>query len=490
MARYSTFGYGAQKYGASTPEHLIWGLEVDWDDDGGLSGAIEAGRMVGLTIERGRNYLVGAAGESLEAASPGRMEAVLENGDGRYDAFNTSSPLYPNVAPGRFIKLRVRSGSTAYDLFSGTIQNIRANPRGGVAVVSAEDGLRWLQDMPASTPVYENIYAGQAIGAILDAAEWPAMWGRNLARGADVLEYWWGRGRSGLEEIRAVAGSELGHVFQAAGGQFVFRSRHSEQTAVMSVDQTQLSQELSVPQPWEIRRNLVYVSANPINAAAESVVWTNPKELVLSPGASTELIAEFGGGAIDVAEPAASTDYTAYSQSGGLGSDLTGSINVAAEVFAETARVTVTNMGGELAYVNFLQLRGRLLNPMKVTAMASTGARRPQKLSLDLEWQQDVNNPAVFAGRLTATLSSAGPTPEIVIESRPEIQFGADLFDLVDVSIAALNIAGTFRIGKISHRWQAATGQAVQTTWRLEPYDAYSYWRFPATFNTTSILGW
>lgn len=491
MARYNTFQYGnGVKYGASTPDTLIWALEVDWDDDGSFSGAVETGRLIGISINRGRNYLITSTGDGFEAPSPGRLRVILDNRDGRYDTYNANSPLYPNVEPGRLARLWVRAGTIKYALFNGMVQDIRASRQSHIVTLDIEDGLRWLQDEPISTQIYPNIYAGTAISAVLDGVQWPTVWGRNIAVGADVLDYWWARGRNALEETRAVVESEIGHFFHAADGKFVFRSRQTDQAAAITVNQDQISTELETPQPWDVRRNSIRVMANVITAGSVVTVWSAPKEIALDPGASLEIIADFGGGVINLINPVGVTDYSAFSQSRGYGTDLTGSILVVMTGYAESARLQLINQGSQLAYINFLQVRGSPLGQVVVTAQSSLNVRRPQTLSLDLEWQQDANNPASFANRLLNFLSGVGMLPVLVIENRPDIQFAADLFDLVNVNIAALGINGTFRVGSIRYEWTSSNGQIVRTTWKLEPYQLYDYWRFPVTFNTTSILGW
>jgi hypothetical protein len=44
----------------------------------------------------------------------------------------------------------------------------------------------------------------------------------------------------------------------------------------------------------------------------------------------------------------------------------------------------------------------------------------------------------------------------------------------VDLNLATPGISGYYRIGKIEHRWLRENGQAVRTTYRLEPYFALS----------------
>jgi hypothetical protein len=59
--------------------------------------------------------------------------------------------------------------------------------------------------------------------------------------------------------------------------------------------------------------------------------------------------------------------------------------------------------------------------------------------------------------------------PTILIENRPEIQFGLDLYDVVSLKLDEWGIDANFRIGKITHKFLSATGQHVQTEMRLFP---------------------
>jgi hypothetical protein len=489
VARYNKFAYGAQKYGASTPENVIWGLVIDWDDDEVFNGINEASRLKGVSIRRGRNFLITSSGDRFEPIDPGKMTVTLDNSDRRYDPYNEASPLYPNVDSGRFIKLMVRVGATVYDLFSGIVQNIE--PDNNLVYITAEDGHGWLLGQNVISGVYRDTTADAAIGAVLEQAKWPALWGQSIQVGVDPLDYWWMRGRNAMEEIRSLADSEFGRVFINASGQLVFYNRIANRPVVAEVDQSEILRNIAIPQPWEVRRNIIEVQSNPIAELAQTDIWTASTEYVLSPGASIEIFVNFDSPAINVLQPASTTDYTAFSQSNGLGDDLTANISVVAVIYGETALLTITNSGAELAYINLLKMRGKPLFSSSVKSRATgTGYdRRPRMLTLDLEWQQDINNPASFASEMLQFLGGAREMPVIQVEGRPELQFAADLFDPITLQIPAREISDTFQIGSIEHEWISENGQAVRTTWRLEPYKEYAYWRFPVTFDTTSILG-
>ncbi len=490
MSLYKSVKYGTPKYGASTPANLRWGLVVDWDEDGAYDTDNEAFNLTGLEIERGRTDYLEQAGGFVPLAI-GRARLTLRNRDGRYNPYNTSGALYPNVGTGKMAQIVVRSGATTYTVFTGVIQEI--NPVGYNQAVEMviEDGLRWLADQNVETPISQQTNAETAIGAILDAAYWPTLWGRDLGAGADLYDYWWARGDSALSEIRGLADSELGRFHAAADGLFVFRSRQASESSVLSVDQSELLANPVIPQPWSFRRNTVKVLAHPKAEQALDQVWRSTAVTAVSAGASVTVTAELTTAAVNLVTPVMTTDFLANSQSDESGVDLSADISVSLSAQATTATITLSNTGAQLAYVTFLQVRGYALEEGSVssTATGSGYDRRPRTLELDLAWQQDANNPEAFAGQMVGFLNTASPFPTVQVEQRPAVQFAADLFDLVDVSLAAIGISDTFRLGYIYHEWLTENGQAVRTTWKFEPRLGYDYMRFPGTFDNIT-LGW
>lgn len=494
MARYNTLAYAGATYGATSPTALFWGLDIDWADGGSFTGENEGERLQSVKVQRGRNYFLTSGNDGFEPVQVGTCELVLSNYDGRFDPYNASSPLYPNVAPGRLMRLRVRYGATIYSVFAGVIMDIQPGDFADMPTVtiSCEDGLRWLQDTSVTTGVYTDIFADDAISALLAGAQWPAAWGSSLTSGADLLDYWWARDRSAFEEIRALSDSEIGTFFVDADGQFVFRNRQTVPASVLSLDQSQMLKNIKLLQPWEVQRNLCTVKSNPITAAALGDIWDG-SGISVGAGQTITIWAEFADGAINVLAPVATTDYQAFRNSDGSGANLTGYISIAATIYADKAMLEITNSYTRVAYLTLLKVRGQALGSATVSAQSTaTGYdRRPRQIKLDLEWQQDANNPDVFAARLLSILNATQPLPVFQINTRPDLQFTPDLFDPITLTIARLNISGLYRVGAISHEWTAPTGQAVTTTIYTEPHWAYAYWIFDSdAVLGTSLLGW
>jgi hypothetical protein len=493
MSLFGASKYGTPKYGTSTPANLRWGLLVDWDDDGFYDSSNEAVYMTALSIERGRAAFIEERGNEFVPPAIGRARLTLRNRDGRFNPYNTGSPLYPNVGPGKFAQIVVRDGATTYTIFTGIIQAIDAVGYNQAVEVVIEDGLRWLSDQVVTTTIYQQTYADEAIGAILDGAYWPSQWGRDLGGGADVLDYWWAQGGSAYSEIRGLADGELGRFHVKADGQFVYRSRQASESSALSVAQAELLANPVIPQPWAFRRNVVKVLAHPRQAQTIGQVWRATSWYAISAGATITVTAELMTAAVNLVTPAATTDYLANSQSDGLGTNLTANIAATMSATATAAEIRLTNSGAQLAYVTFLQVRGYELEEATVSATATGSGydRHPRSLELDLAWQQDANIPASFAARLVEFLNEANPFPTVQIEQRPSVQFGADLFDLVTLSLAAIGIADTYRLGYIVHEWLSENGQAVRSTWGFEPRMSYNYWRFNSdAILGTSLLGW
>ncbi len=489
MALYKSAKYGAIKYGASSTTAIRWGLDIDWDDSGTFSGDNDAERMQALSVNRGRNYFISSGGDAFEPVQVGTCEIILSNHDGRYDPYNTSSPLYPNVAPGKFMRLRVRYGTVTYPVFAGMVMNIVSSGFASEATVqiSCEDGLRWLQDFSAVTNIYQKIYADEAIETLLILAKWPTQWGYSLTKGADILDYWWGKDRTISEEITALADSEIAKVFVNSSGAFVFQKRSSVLPATADLDQAQMLKSITLLNPWEVQRNYCSVKSNPITATASGDIWDG-SGLPIGAGQTVTIFAEFSGGAIDVIAPVATTDYLAYRNSDGTGTNLTGYITITTTIMAEKAMLTITNSYTRVAYLTLLKMRGKLLVSSSTSAEAfATGyEKHPRGIRLDLEWQQDTNNPATFSEQILEILNTAPPLPTFQYDTRPDIQFGVDIFDNIIISVARLNITNAqYKISGISHEWTSQTGQAVKTTIRTEPYWYYEFWRF----NDNNVLG-
>lgn len=502
MSRYNTFKYSQKKYGATSVDTLLWALEIDWDGDGVFDGSNEAGLLTNVSVQRGRDFYLKSDGSGFEPVIVGQLSMILDNDDGRFDAFNTSSPIYP-VVPGRLVRLRVKDGDDFYPVFAGRISDIRPLSSSSPKQVSitAVDGKRALQDVDVAIDIQETIGLDDAISMILDAAEWPTSWGTDIDVSADYLPYWWASGKTAIQAIQELSDAGLGVFFIAADGSAKYYSRHHISAPVISVTQADLKKDVSVNQPWDVVRNKVSIIAYPRLLESSTDLWQLRDKPLIPAGATVELWATFTYGgknvpAINLIDPAATTDYLANTLENGTGTNLTGSFAISMYPFSEVAKLRITNNSVSDAYLILLKLRGQPISaPDPVTVisddLASQALYGVRRFTLDSTWVQSTNTALDFVNFLKTYLSSPRAFPVIQIEKRPELQFAVDLFDRVDTELTALGIDGTYQIGQIQHDWLIDNGQAVNTVLKLEPFPDIGdeYWQFPTQLGVSSKFG-
>jgi hypothetical protein len=496
VARYGTFLYGAAKYGATTNPNLLWGVEVDWDGDGLFSGASEATRVRELHVSRGRDSLFSNSGDGVaqfNRMGVGECRLTLDNHDRRFDPWYATSPLYPNVEPGKDVRIRVKNGNTGstYHIFRGRIDDIQCDRHHSdpSAALVVSDGWRLLLDRNSTVALRTDTSVDVLADDVLDDVGWPSTWGQSLDAGSDVIPYGWIESQSGFDALHDLVESEMGFLYVGADGKIYLISRHNLITAAsaLTLDQANVGNEPQVGNPWDFVRNKISVRAFPRALAALGEIWRLDEVPSFAPGQSRTIWATFRDSnynstiAQDVATPVATTDYTMNTAADGSGTNLTASFTVTISIFAGSAKLVVTNGASVDGYITLLKIRGKALELLNVSAnisessvsQASYGKRQ---LSLELPFLQQTAVAEDMSDWLLSWLKS--PLPQIVVEmvAQPTIQFAYDLGTVLTFTSAYLGINKRFRIGKIEHD-SLESMQAIRTRWTLEPMDQQTqYW--------------
>lgn len=506
---WNTFGTSNQ-FGPSTLDtNLLWGVEIDWDDDHVFDGSNDGTYLRGLRVQRGRTRYVALDGNGFEKIQTGMAYITLDNSSGRYDGWNTSSPLYPNVGFGKDVRITVRDyeGGLTYPVFYGVIQDIqpRVDADGDALVVlTVADGFTYLRSYNANYAIQQSISPGTAINYVLNNISWPGRWGRNIDSSADTITYWWANGdKTAGSVIEDIANSFVGYFFIAADGKATYISRLNVTDSVESLTEDVLLKDFSLPQPWQNFRNVTRIKAHPRTAASSGVVYqllgNTPS---VTTGASNALTV-FGNytynnipvPATSIVTPVATTDYTMNTQADGLGTDKTSNCTVTVTDFGDRAKFVITNSSGVTVYVTKLQLRAQALYEPNVSDVVypSTLPTAPRQFTLDLPWQQDVNVAVDFSNVIGPFLATAHPFPIVQIEARPALQFAPDLFQLVTLTTSKYGILGdSFRVAGIEHESISETCQAFRTRFYLEPYISggdFWVWDSASDFDLTAIFG-
>src|SRR5512146_2232384 len=118
MAKYGACNYSTFKYGTAAcgdqPVYsglVLWLINIWWD----AGWENEGPRCTGYSLTRGRRAYLAANGTTFEGMQPGSVTLTLDNSDQRFDPYNSGSPIYGHVKPGREVCIKVK------DLTSGTI---------------------------------------------------------------------------------------------------------------------------------------------------------------------------------------------------------------------------------------------------------------------------------------------------------------------------------------------------------------------------------
>lgn len=478
---------------------LTWTFSFDWDNNGVFE-ANEGDRATYLTVERGRRGYVKPDGSGFERPRPGRAIFDLDNYDGRFDPLNSSSPIYPDVRPGREVLIQVNDGATTYDVFKGAIGV--PIPKEGATYKKtrfvAEDGWRFLFDRTTRKEIQEDKRTDQCIDYILTDIGWPAAWGDSLGTGADTLPYWWVDGQSAADAIMDLVESEMGQFYIAVDNEANFIGRHAlyNGASAVTLNQTQLLNEPIIPFPYEVIRNIIRIRVHPKTEAATAVLWTLDETPAIAPGSTYTVFAEYTKDDVvvpakSVVTPVATTDYTANSEAGGGGSDMTSDVSITFTKFGTTAKLEVENTNvSDTLYLTKLQVRGDAVYTANVGLVErdeSAGSDfDPRVLELDLPWQQDVYTAEDLSYWLASFLPDPSSFPRIQFLDRSTIQFAHDLYTRLTLGVTALGVSDDYYIGYVFHEWLDDNGQGVRTEWRLEPVDTATYWKFPTKLGQTS----
>lgn len=490
MARYGSFKYGAKKYGTdATITTIQWGFIVDWDNDGYQSGENEAsGRLIDVQVSRGRDYYIEANGSGLERYQPGMLTAVFDNTDRRYDPYNTGSPLYPNVAPGKLVDVRVRSGSSSFrTIMRGKITDIQTYRSGSreVAAITVKDGLQFLSDQALTIGLRGAEVDTLILTHILGAAGWPDVafqgWPTAGVSVAALIEQWAIQNKNALAAIHELLDVELGEfVHQRDGvGKFIPSSFTYDSTT--TITEEECLRDITFPSPWEVVRNSIIIKVYPRRyVTVNAVVFELDSPAKVNIGETIQLLCEFTYQNRPTIGQFPTYTVAVNTAADGSGTNITSQCIIGTDSNpGYAAQVYVTNNSGSVGYVTQLKIEvvnvSYILNPVTVVAedAASQVIYGKRTLVVDSPAMHDTAYAKLAAAWLLTNLKSPQPWPTIQIENRADLQFAPYLYvTRIRLQAPTKNIDAYYRIGKIEHRWLRENGQAVRTTFRLEPYFA------------------
>ncbi len=171
MAKYGSSKYGSSTY-RSTEEHpyagvsgkIMWMVQVDWDRDGVFGSETEPQSIVRIKFSAGRKSRIRTDGKGQESPKQETFRIDVLDAEGRYDQFNTASPLYAFLgAMGvmfRVLAVSTTGAGAAETVFSGVLTGLNYDARTRRATLTGEGMARWLMNVPVWTECQPSLPGG------------------------------------------------------------------------------------------------------------------------------------------------------------------------------------------------------------------------------------------------------------------------------------------------------------------------------------------
>jgi len=358
-------------------------LQVDWNNDGdwGDTGEeIDMGRVRGITCSFGRDRASQLTGRSKS----GKLRAILDNRSGDYNPFNSDSPIYGNILPGRPVRL-LGTSTTQSDqaIWQGFLTRITPQVfLGGdaTAILEATGPLGQINLDQIEVAMVTSQRTDQVVDDILDAAGWGSGSSyRTLDTGKTTISRYWKSQSYAVPALQEVESTEGGFIREGKDGKIVFDNRHHRLAGVGLTSQATYSDAsgaarvysgLIMDDPLPHIFNQFSTEVQGFTTASVAVLWTlsetGASSPSIAPGVARTWIARYpttasannAEGVNAWTTTAATTDMTANTAADGSGTNVTASIGISVSKSSETMEITLTNNTSATAYVTKLQARG------------------------------------------------------------------------------------------------------------------------------------
>ena len=484
LTTYGQAVYGQKLYyGSADPTaEILWGILIKWDSNW----ENEALRAVDLQVERGRDTLIESGGWTRYR--PGRAEITVDNSDGRFDPYNSSSPLYLKLVPGKFVRIYVRYSGTDYNVMWGRIADIQPYNRGLIRLtrITVTDGLDFLRTAITSRGHINLQYGITSIYDLVSASDWPSTeWSVSAVTGGPEVGNTYFFKRNALQAITELADAIAGQFFHHADGQFRAYAANYTHANTTTINEDDLLRDIQITQPWEniVNDARIFENSKAKSATSSEVLFDVTQPVYIAAGTSVSWDAMFRysqyypvGGRNPSVGPAGLDVNTA---SDGSGTDISGSCSISALATAETGEgttITVTNGSASNGYIIEAKVYGQAIynpNPLvwTLTDASSLAAYGRRSFELDSPWVQGSEYAQTYRNWLLDELGTPRPLIRVALENQPALQWGRELYiSRIRLIAPSLGIDDYYRIGSIKHEWLRPNGLAVRTTYQLEPY--------------------
>ena len=404
-------------------------LWIDWENDGTFSGSADDVSDDVMYCDVNRGFSTPLA----RMAYTGRLTALLRNDSKQY-----SPPVTGYILPKRAVKLTMGVGATSGMLYYGYLDEI--NPAPGLhghrtVTLECSDALSNLDESEASIALLTNVRSDAVVEALIDEVYTPPS--ENYDAGINFFpvagDKWhagtnpvlvgppmggWNILMTDLEKVsQRIMGccvSDWGRFFVAKNGAVTFRNRHyqtlnTSTCLVMNDDMIDMDYRFGVNEIY----NTVEITCHPrsigvvnevlgqLDQGSAPIVETSASQAFVirfrDPSQQARSIA-----GQNVITPVAGFDYICTKDPAGAGGDVSASVSIAASIYADRARIKLTNSTGSPTWVQQVKVRGnaiRTREPVIVShdSASSINAYGLRKLQFDAPLMGRADEAALLA---------------------------------------------------------------------------------------------
>lgn len=407
----------------------------------------ETDRVIRLEYER---TLI----EPLGGSAIAMADVVLDNTDLRFTPnYNATigTALKPNRPLKIFIGFEVQGQTKTIPIIEGLTLQPKEDKLKRTVSISAYDFMKFLTEKPQETTIYTNQRSDQIIADILSRAGVGSS-NYELDQGLNTIGFaWFEKGQTAGSRIRQICEAEEAIFFQDENGilRFETRDKYSQapyNTPVWTIEPDDILEWQQITNSRIINRMIV--KGKPRSVKGEVEVWRDGlEEEVDGSGGTLTIWAEFEDPVSSLTSPSANTDYTAFTGSGGTGSDITSDVSINLTSFTKTAKLEITNNNASKAYINLSRLRG---TPATVDYDVKEVYEDGDSVDVYNEHQVELDSPFIddrnFAAKMAKNivLRHKNPTAVLRIKIRglPQLQ----LRDMIRVRDQDLDTYTNYRL--------------------------------------------
>ena len=359
-------------------EHDGLRLYFDWDGDGHWDvNAIDDFQSASTSIGRD---------SQLDRAGAGQASITLRDLSRKYVTENPSSPYYPNILPGRGIRLCYVKDQVEWALFTGYLDECLPELHDYKSFLTLSDGTEILARADIGLDIQLDQRSGVIWNKILDIAGWPTA-RRAIDEGIDIWPViYTDKSVNSLDLLHRLEQSEFGFRYIGPDGREHWEDRHYRLRDPRCTDPQWVCTardyaNIRPLNPLNSVKNIVILESQPRTKANTATwIWTMAQKAAtgdspsIEPGKTRSFWARFAdanGQAViagDVMAPSWNSNpdlcsMQANSKADGTGSDLSWVVSIAplvsgSNLWASSCRIDISNTYNQAIYITQLRVSG------------------------------------------------------------------------------------------------------------------------------------